>query len=55
MEILGEEHAHRGLELMSKFGDECGGFMMWLRTELIQAKEEMVNAQEKINDLLRKV
>ena len=50
--ILGEEDAQRVLELMHKFGEE---FVRLFLTELIQAKEEMVDAQEKIDYLLRKL
>ncbi len=53
--ILGEENAQRVLELMDKFGDECEEFVRRFLSELIQAKEEMVDAQEKIDDLLRKL
>ncbi len=53
--ILGEEDAQRVLEFMCKFGDECEEFVRLFLTELIQAKEEMVDAQEKIDYLLRKL
>jgi len=53
--MLGEENAQRVLELVHKLGDGSEELVMLFITELITAKEEILNAQEKIDYLQRRL
>ena len=49
--ILGEQNAQRVLELVQKLGDDEQELVILFITELINAKEEILNAQEQIDYL----
>ena len=53
--MLGEENAQRVLELVHKLGDGSEELVMLFITELITAKEEILNAQETIDYLQRRL
>ncbi len=53
--MLGEESAQRVLELVHKLGDDGQELVMLLITKLITAKEEVLNAQEQIDYLRRRL
>ncbi len=49
--MFGEANAQRVLELVYKLGDDDQELVMLFTTELITAKEEILNAQETIDYL----
>ena len=50
--MLGEANAQRVLELVYKLGDDGQELVMLFITELITAKEEILNAQETIDPII---
>ncbi len=53
--VLGEENARRVLELVYELGEGGKELVMLVIEELVNAKEEIMDAQEKIDYLLRRL
>ena len=55
VDVLGEENARRVLELVYELGEGGKELVMLVIEELVNAKEEIMDAQEKIDYLLRRL